>query len=365
MPHPVEALRVGIVGANPERSWAKDAHVPAIQGLPGLRLTAVATRSEGSARAAAEAFGVASWYGDALALVHSDDVDIVSVCVKVPEHRAIVLAALAAGKHVLCEWPLGCDVGEAEELAAAADRAGVHVAIGLQGRASPAARRAGQLVADGFIGRPLSARIVSTTAGYAPQLPSAYAYLNDPLSGANLSSILGGHTLDLAAGVLGGISGVDALAAIQFKRIHLTDTDSWIERLTPDHLLMLSQHDGGCIASIEVGGNRPPGTSFTFEVTGTKGLLSLAGGHPHGFQAGELRLEADGAFPPPDLPAAAGLAREAANVAEVYAQLGRDIRASTWTVADFAHATRLTRLVEAVSVAGRTGVRQQARDWFW
>jgi len=58
----------------------------------------------------------------------------------------------------------------------------------------------------------------------------------------------------LAAGVLGGI---DALAAVQFKRIHLTDTDAWIGRLTPDHLLTLSQHDGGCIASIEVGGDRP------------------------------------------------------------------------------------------------------------
>lgn len=145
---------------------------------------------------------------------------------KVPEHRAIVFAALAAGKHVLCEWPLGRSVGEPEEFAAAADQAGVHVAIGLQGRASPAARRAGQLMADGFIGRSLSARIVSTTAGYAPQLPSAYAYLNNPLSGASLSAILGGHTLYLAAGVLGGISGIDALAAIQFRRIHLTDTDA-------------------------------------------------------------------------------------------------------------------------------------------
>ena len=128
---------------------------------------------------------------------------------------------------------------------------------------------------------------------------------------------------------------------------------------------MLSQHDGGCIASIEVGGNRPPGTGFAFEVIGTEGRLSLAGGHPHGFQAGELRLEADHAFPAPDLPATAGLAREAVNVAEVYAQLAHDIRASTWTVPDFAHATHLTRLVEAVGVAGRTGVRQQACDWSW
>ena len=360
---PYGTLRVGIVGANPERSWAKDSHIPALQKLPDLKLTAVATRSERSARAAAKAFDVASWYDDAFALVCSDDVDIVSVCVKVPEHRDIVLAAIAAGKHVLCEWPLGRNVQEAEELAAAADRAGVHVAIGLQGRASPAARRARQLLADGAIGRPLSARIVSTTAGYAPRLPSAYAYLNDPRNGANLSSILGGHTLDLAIYVLGEINEINALATIQFESIHLTDTDEWIERSTPDHLLMLSRHNKGCVVSIEVGGNRPPDTKFTFEVIGTDGRLTLVGGHPHGFQAGELRLEADRDFVLPDAPVAAGLTQEASNVAEVYAQLSHDIRVSAWSVPDFTHAVRLTRLINAVGLAGSTGMRQQVCDW--
>jgi predicted dehydrogenase len=358
-----EPLRVGIVGANPTRSWAKDSHVPALQKLAGLKLTAVATRNKESARAAAEAFGVPSWYDDALELVRSDSVDIVSVCVKVPEHRDIVLAALAAGKHVLCEWPLGRNVQEAEDLAAAAERAGVHVAIGLQGRASPAARRAGQLVADGAIGRPLSARIVSTTAGYAPQLPSAYAYLNDPRNGANLTSILGGHTLDLAMSVLGGISEIDALAAIQFAQVRLTDTDEWIERSTPDHLLMLSRHHNGCVASIEVGGNRPPDTRFTFEITGTEGRLALVGGHPHGFQAGELRLETDRDALPLDKPVADALTREAANVAEVYAQLRNDIRVSTWTVPNFRHAAQLTRLIKAVTLAGSTGARQHECAW--
>ncbi len=363
MVNPIVPLRVGVVGANPERSWAKDSHIPALKKLPNLELSAVATRSEKSARAAAEAFGVASWYDDAFALACSNDVDIVSVCVKVPEHRDIVLAAIAAGKHVLCEWPLGRDVQEAEELAAAAAQAGVHVAVGLQGRASPAARRARQMLTDGALGRPLSGRIVSTTAGYAPRMPSTYSYLNDPRNGANLSSILGGHTLDLAMYVLGGINEIDALTAIQFGSIHLTDTDEWIERSTPDHLLMLSRHHNGCIVSIEVGGNRPPDTKFTFEIIGTEGRLTLVGGHPHGFQAGELRLEADRNFVLPDAPVAAGLTREASNVAEVYAQLSHDIRVSARSVPDFNHATRLTRLIDAVGLAGNTGIRQQAHDW--
>jgi predicted dehydrogenase len=358
-----QPLRVGIVGANPERGWAKEAHVPALQKLPRIKLTSVATRSEKSARAAAEAFGAEHWHSDPFALVRSSEVDIVSVCVKVPDHREILLAALDAGKHLYCEWPLGRNLEEAEELAAAAGKAGVHVAIGLQARLSPAARRARQLVHDGAVGRPLSARIVSTSSVGGPQMSSVYAYLNDPQNGANLSTILGGHTLDLAIFVLGKITQIDALSAIHYPSVQLFDTNERVERRTADQLLFLSQHENGCIVSADVNGTAPADTPFIFEILGTEGRLSLIGGDPHGFQGGELRLQGDIPFSPPDQPVVATLPREATNVAEVYAQLSHDIRASTWTVPDFNHAVRLSRLIDAVALAANTGMRQQADDW--
>ncbi len=130
-------LRVGLVGANADQSWAKLSHIPAIKALPGLELVAVATSNAGTARAAGEAFGAGEHYASAAELARSPNVDVVSVCVKVPCHRDIVSAALDAGKHVLCEWPLALDVEEARVLAAAAEQAGVHAAVTLQGRASP------------------------------------------------------------------------------------------------------------------------------------------------------------------------------------------------------------------------------------
>ncbi|WP_207005336.1 hypothetical protein [Trinickia mobilis] len=54
-------IRVGIVGANSAASWAKISHIPAIQGLRGVKLAAVATRNEQSAREAADAFGAERW----------------------------------------------------------------------------------------------------------------------------------------------------------------------------------------------------------------------------------------------------------------------------------------------------------------
>ena len=351
-------IRVGVVGAHPERSWAKDSHIPSIGQIPGLKLTAVATRTETSAKAAAAVFGVTQWFTDAVELCRSDAVDLVSVCVKVPEHAAVVRAALAAGKHVYCEWPLGRSVEEAESLATEAEGAGVHHAIGLQGSASPAVRRAREVIRTGSLGRLLSARVVSTTAGYASKLPSTYAYLNDPDSGANLATILGGHTLDLAEQLLGNITELNALSEVQFPEIHLVDTGATIARKTPDQLFVLSRHTSGCVTSIEVGGNRPPHTPFTLEVIGEEANLRLVGGHPHGFQAGSLQLETTLDCDPPEAPVAVGgLHGAAVNVGEIYAALARDIRNGTQTVSNFRHAARMTRVVDAMLQAGRNGRR--------
>ena len=105
-------IRVGIVGANARSSWAKVSHVPAIKSLPGLKLAAVATRNEQSAREAAEAFGVDRWFSDPFAMIRDERIDVVTIAVKVPAHRELVLAALDAGKAVYCEPPLGCKVAE-------------------------------------------------------------------------------------------------------------------------------------------------------------------------------------------------------------------------------------------------------------
>src|SRR4029079_16431248 len=91
----------------------------------------------------------------------------------------------------------------------------VHVAIGLQAHMNPAARRAAELIVAGAIGRPLTARIFSSTAGFAPRLPATHAYLNTIESGANLITILGGHTLDLAILDLRGIDRLNALTTMQ------------------------------------------------------------------------------------------------------------------------------------------------------
>ncbi len=291
-----KSLRVGIIGASAERGWAKESHVPAVQKLAGLELTAVATGSQPSADAAAKAFGAKKGYGSAKDLIADPDVDLVAVAVKVPDHRELVLAALAAGKHLYCEWPLGRDAAEAEELATAAARTkGVHVAIGLQTRLNPAALRASELIAAGAIGRVLSARLYSGTIAFRPKIGKADAYLEENGNGATLVTIHGGHALDLAAMVLGSFQDVTALGTTQYPEVEVGDEGKRQARHIPDHLLVQSRLASGGALLVEVAGGRPPGsTPFRLEITGESGDLVVGRRRAPGLPVGSSAFVAQG-----------------------------------------------------------------------
>lgn len=334
-------------------------HVPAIKGLTGLKLAAVATRNEQSAREAAEAFGADRWFSDPLAMIDDDRIDVITISVKVPEHRELVLAALEAGKAVYCEAPLGRNVADAEGMAGAVGL--LHTAIGLQGRLNPAVRRAAQLISSGNIGRILDARIVSTNVGFGPELPSSYDYFNKKSSGANLLTINAGHTLDLVEAVLGGIIEVDSRTDILWPAVKLTDADTESLRETADRVAVLGTTQSGAVFTADIHGGVPAqDVCSSFEIRGSEGWLSLTSNHPYGFQAGDLKLASSIQFATPDKAAVSGGFMGAAiNVAEVYVQLVRDLREGTYTTPGFDHALHNSRLIEALRHSAERGERQK------
>ena len=352
-------IRIGMVGANAKGSWAKLSHVPAINGLPGMKLAAVATRNEQSALEAAEAFGADRWFSDPFAMIRDDLIDVITICIKVPAHRELVLAAVDAGKAVYCEAPLGRTIAETEEMASAVGS--LHTAIGLQGRLNPAVRRAAQVLSSGKIGRPLNARIVSTTTGFGPELPSAYDYFNKTSSGANLLTITAGHTLDVVEAVLGPVVEVDARTEILWPTVKLTDIGEESVRETADQANILGKTRSGAVFRADIsGGAAPEDAHFGFEITGEEGWLRLTGDHPYGCQAGDLKLMSNIPFATPEEPAVSGGFMGAViNVGEVYAHLIRDLHAGTYITPGFDHALHNARLIDAVRRAAERGKRQQ------
>ena len=140
-----ERIRVGIIGANPDRGWAAQAHIPALTSLSeDFEITALSTTRRESADAAGKRFGVPLAFDNHHDLVNSPAVDVVAITVKVPYHFELASAALGAGKAVYCEWPLGNGLHEAETLAALAKTKGVLAVAGLQARFAPPVASAGK-----------------------------------------------------------------------------------------------------------------------------------------------------------------------------------------------------------------------------
>src|SRR5438045_8160382 len=154
-------IRVGIIGANPDRGWAAQAHIPALRSLSDeFEITALSTTRRESADAAGKLFGVPAAFDNHQELVGSPAVDVVAVTVKVPYHLELATAALEAGKALYCEWPLGNGLKEAEILAALAKKQGVLAVVGLQARSAPSVAYAHDLIQQGYDGEELSTTLI-------------------------------------------------------------------------------------------------------------------------------------------------------------------------------------------------------------
>src|SRR5437763_6935816 len=147
-----DKIRLGLIGASVRGTWSSRSHLPALQASADIELTAVCTTRADSAEAARQAYGARLAFDDWREMVASPEIDAVAVVVRVPSHYEPTKAALEAGKHVYCEWPLGRTTAEAEELARLAERKRLITAVGLQARVNPAMIYLREQIAAGFVG---------------------------------------------------------------------------------------------------------------------------------------------------------------------------------------------------------------------
>ncbi|HEY3941718.1 MAG TPA: Gfo/Idh/MocA family oxidoreductase [Acidimicrobiales bacterium] len=272
MPDPI---RVGVVGASPTRGWALGSHLPPLSALPDFRLVAVATSRAETARETAERFGVPLAFGDPGELVVHPDVDLVTVSVKVPHHYELVRAALEAGKHVFCEWPLGANTAEASELLASARAQGVRHVVGLQGRRSPTVNYVRDLVADGYLGELLYAGLAVEGEGRGDQIAEERVWTADRANGVGTLAILAGHNLDVLRYVVGDLVGLQATVAVRWPSATVVETGATIEVTSPDVVLLQGRTGERGYVSATVQTGLPKGAGAELELQGTDGVLRV------------------------------------------------------------------------------------------
>ncbi|MDX3910499.1 MAG: Gfo/Idh/MocA family oxidoreductase [Sphingobium sp.] len=358
---------VGIVGLQPGRSWAAVAHVPALRALSGdFEIVGVANTSRESAEKAAAAMDIARAFTDVAQLVAAPEIDVVTVTVKVPHHFEIVKAAIQAGKHVYCEWPLGNGLGEAEELARLAREKGVLGVVGTQARVAPEIVHLRRLIEDGFIGEVLSTTLVGWGGAWGGSIPTKQiAYVLDRANGATLLTIPLGHTLAALCDVLGRAKEVSSVLATRQTQATVLDTGETLPVTAPDQALVSGLLASGAPISIHYrGGTARDGHGLLWEINGTKGDLRVTGPSGHA-QMIQLSLAGgcgdDKEMKPLEVPAELRASWPdnvvPGNVARVYARMAADLREGMRTAPTFEDAVAVHRLIAAIEEAAGDGHR--------
>ncbi len=345
-------IGIGLVGANADAGWARAAHIPALAILPQFRLAAVATTNSESAARAAQAFGAEYAFASAAELAACPDVELVAVSVKAPRHFDAALAAIDAGKHVFCEWPMGANAEQSDRLAQAARAAGVRSFVGLQARAAPAVRMARRMVRDGYLGRLHAASMWGAYSYWGT--PVATAYSADVASGANVLTIPGGHGIDAMCCVLD-----DDIAKLSGWQTHFrpevkaADAPHPVPMTSPDQFAVAGTLQSGALFTAHITGTAPRGETWKLHLAGDKGELLLeCDGMP---EIMPIRLYGtkDRASPPAPMPieypALEGAAGAAFNVAHAWATIAQDLRSGCADAPDFTHGSRRRAQLDAIA----------------
>ena len=361
-----QRIRVGVIGANAERSWAAKSHLPALRALPEFDLAAVCTTRAESARQSAETFGAAKSYDDHVKMLKSADVDVIAVSVKVPDHYRLTMDALDAGKHVYTEWPLGANLREAREMTDLARAKGVRTMVGLQERLTPIYLRLKELVDDGYAGEVLSCSMSWYQSGVLDSAPSSW-WRADRAAGANVFTVGFGHLMDALCMVLGEFAEVSTVVATTVDRWEDPESGRSVAVTAADNVLVSGRLESGAVMSAHVASVPAHGSGYRAEIYGRDGTLRLDASETSSL--GTLRLRGgrrgDGAMTEIDVPDRLTWAPEAADldaafpVAQMWRRFGQVIRGEAAEAPDFETGLTRHRLMDAIERASETGERQR------
>ncbi len=259
-------LRVGVVGTG----FGRQVQIPAFRAHPRVELVAVAGSSLEKARAVADRFGIPHAFGDAAALARMD-LDLVGIATPPRLHLSETLAALAAGRHVLCEKPMALTATEAEQMLREAEtRRRVHV-MDFELRFNPNRRKVKTLIDSGFIGRPRHA--LMTLVGLVRVMP--WTWWSDAEQGGGILGALGSHQIDLLRYWLGEITAVLGVTRTFTRTRPDADTGAGREVTADDFSTFTLEFAGGALGTVLVSAAAAHPRGPRLEVWGDEGTLAL------------------------------------------------------------------------------------------
>jgi predicted dehydrogenase len=240
------SVRIGIVGAGAN---TRGRHLPELRALPGVEIVSVANRSRESSEKVAAAWGIPTVYARWEDLVRADDTDAIVIGTWPYLHHDVTIAALEAGKHVLCEARMARDLAEAQRMLAVA-RAHPHCVTQLV----PAPMSFGvdrtivRLLRDGFLGELLAVDVQASGSSFLDRSAPLHWRQSRALSGNNILSM--GIWYETLLRWIGPASDVTAQGRIVVPERVDPETGQSVRIGVPEHLDILASFAGDVRANL-------------------------------------------------------------------------------------------------------------------
>ncbi|HKE42502.1 MAG TPA: Gfo/Idh/MocA family oxidoreductase [Casimicrobiaceae bacterium] len=287
---PSSNRRIGIIGLG----FGIQVYVPAFRS-EGFEVVAICSRTRDKAEKAATAIGVRDVHTDPLELVARDDLDAVGIATPPGAHRDLTIAALRAGKHVLCEKPFAMDERQAAEMRDAAQGSGRTAMVGHEFRFTPQRAYIKELLDGGYIGRSRLCTIELFLDRYVTAEPRPLSWLAYESQGGGLLGALGSHYIDGLRHWFGEAVAVSGRLAVLRPDLVDPKTKAIVQADADDTFQFTLEFEGGGTATMIASFAATPTRGAKIVVMGDRGTLIAEQPGPNPLEDGVVVASRDGA----------------------------------------------------------------------
>ena len=282
--------RVGIVGVG----FGLAVYAPAF-GSEGWEVAALCSRHREKARSAADAVGVRDVHTDPLEMIARDDISAIGIASPPATHHPLSIAALQAGKHVLCEKPFALNARQAAEMRDAAKASGRTAMVGHEFRHTPQRAYVKELLDGGYIGRFQLCTIELFLDRYVTREPRPLTWLARESEGGGLLGALGSHYIDALRHWFGEVTAVSGKLLMLRPELLDTATNHVVKSETDDAFVFTLEFANGGLATMIASFAATPARGARIVLMGERGTLIAEQPGPNPMEDGVVIASRDGA----------------------------------------------------------------------
>jgi predicted dehydrogenase len=281
-------LRVAVIGTG----FGATVHIPALQHLPETEIVAVCSRRQERALAVAAQHQIPLAATDYRNLVRERDIDAIVVASPPYLHHPMALAAIDAGKHVLCEKPMARNLAEARDMSKMARAAGVVAMVHHEFRFQPVRARIKELIDEGYLGEPQAATLTAFRTSLADPNGRPFGWLMEQDKAGGMLGATGSHHVDALRWWFGDVKAVAGATATMVKRRRLPEGTGTAAVDADDNFAFVLRFANGALGTVHVTTTAAVDSGEEILLAGSEGMLMAHGdGALYGAKRGGDGLE--------------------------------------------------------------------------